>query len=432
MDVRVFCPCSERLPLDLSAESLELSSYPTTIDDSHTLHIAPYLNFCDKCQAVKCRRCTELEVVTKFCPRCLYEMKAEHSFCSRNCLDCPFCASNLVITQRKSTGTSTMKCSSCAYTYETEPIEKMRSVSRSVKKELAKNPDVMMFADLQRFYIQEKQLNARQIDVPKNYVTQFAELKVKDCDIYQFIRRSTIRPMAAEDIAHQYEQTDNSGVIPYDIGLRGHTLSKDHALPLRTPLICKHSKRCKACRSSLVKPDQDPSSVKFYKLSNAIDFIPALRIHDNPTYVNAMSSGSLNKFILVMANPLDTEISVSLSTYAQTPGQFQHTIHIPVSSFSLGPRPENALKLESIIQSTPSIELTKATKLSRVELMNRRPVLYDSDEAIYERGKNYIVVPLSVKVDDNGVGSVKVPLLVSFSGEGIGVAFWCVFEVKIC
>jgi hypothetical protein len=306
-------------------------------------------------------------------------------------------------------------------------------MSRVVKSEMNKCEEMKMFSDLEKFYIQQKQLHAGQIDIPRQVVTEFAQLKVKDYDIYEFMRRSSIKTMTDDTaIVDQYaNQSSNGDTIPYDISLRGATFSKTNALPLQTKLICKHSKRCKACRTSLVKPDHDPASVKFYKLSNAVDFIPSIRALHNPTHKNHLTPSSTNKYVMVIQNPLDLKVNVSVTAPPLTPGPLGHRVHIPISSFSLKPKPDSPLKLEQILQSTPSIELTKGTKLSRAELMNRPSVKYDSEESILEQRANYVMIPIRIELDDNsGKGCiVRVPILLSFKGDGIAVAFWAVLDM---
>lgn len=437
MTTRVFCPCSEKLPPSIDdPTSLQLSSFPTTIGDVHTQHIPQALNFCENCQAVKCRKCTELEVVSKYCPRCLNVMKPEYSVCSRNCLDCPLCFMNLIITQNRDQKTFTMKCASCPYEYQSVPLDKLRSMSRVIKAQINKTPDVTMFSNLQKFYIQEKQLSMGKLEIPKSIVTKFSQVKIKDCDIYEFMRRSTVQDLDHESASLKYlaEQSNNTDTIPYDLSQRGITQSRKQALPLQTRLRCKYNKRCKACRRSLMKPDNEPTSVKFYKLSNAIEYLPSLRIHHNPTTIKTLTTRSENNFVLILQNTLECSLKVTLSAHSPAPGIQGHVVSIPISSLSLQPRPhESALKLETVLECTPSIELTRGSKASRVELMNRPSVKYDTYESVYEQRKNFAAVPLRITLGEycKSGDKVEVPLLVSFTGDDIGVAFWSVFDLGV-
>ncbi|ODV70855.1 uncharacterized protein CYBJADRAFT_56386 [Cyberlindnera jadinii NRRL Y-1542] len=434
--VSVFCPCSERLTSELDdTVSLELSSFPETITDPNTLHIQPDLNFCNQCQAVRCRKCIELEVVTKYCARCLHEMKPEYSFCSRNCLDCPICGNNLIVLPNKNTMTCSMSCSTCDYIYTSEPLERLRPMARVVKTEQNKRESMRMFSDLQKFYLQQRQLELGNEDIPKSIVTEYSKMKVKEYGIYEFMRRSTVRALDEETVESFARLANNESILSYDIGLGDSSRFKSEALPLQTKLRCKYAKRCKACRSSLMKPDHDPTSVKFYKLSNAIDTLPSIRVYPNPNNNTdtSMTPGSIASFVVVVQNALDSDINVNLSAYTELPGGF-HQVQLPKSSFTLHRKPESHTKLEVLIDCTPSIELSRGTKASRVALMNRPVIDYSDDDMVYEHRQNYIVVPMKVVIHENSQPqtTVKVPILVSFKGEDVAVAFWCVLELGQC
>lgn len=439
--VRLFCPCSEKVPLVVKDPSdLELTVFPTTIIDHHTWHPLSFLNFCQECQAIKCRKCTEIEVVTKFCPRCMHEMKPEHSFCSRNCFDCPLCRSNIVVSSKSSEmGKSYhFKCTLCNYTYDSAVLEKPRSLARVVKNEVNELDQIQMFSDLEKFYIQSKQIQDGHIDIHKAILKQCAELKIKDSAIPDFIRRSTVKPFdldADQEAAKVRSRLNsNSDTIKYDNALIHPvpTFAKSGKVyPVSTKLRVKHSKRCKACRTSLMKPDHDPTSVKFYKLSNSIDFLPTITIHPHPTHQTPQCSGSTITYVLTFQNPLDSEVQITLSSPKAPPQTTFSTAQLPITNFKLGARPENSTKLETIVKSTPSIQLNRETKLGRVELMSRVPANYEIQEGIYERAMNFCVIPINIMVSNDlkaGDG-LRVPVLVGVRGKDIACGYWIVLDM---
>lgn len=87
--VRIHCPCADS-PAD--APSSVTYSEPTSLspDDNsnqartifdptqprakYSLHALAYLYFCQECQAIRCPRCVQEEIVSAFCPMCLFEV----------------------------------------------------------------------------------------------------------------------------------------------------------------------------------------------------------------------------------------------------------------------------------------------------------------------------------------------------------------------
>ncbi|KAI1321002.1 dynactin Arp1 p62 subunit RO2 [Xylariaceae sp. FL0255] len=82
-------------------------------DDEHTfdpraprsnfsLYPLEYLLYCDVCHQIRCPRCVSEELVTIYCPSCLFEvgsssLKTEGNRCTRSCFQCPICISPLAV-----------------------------------------------------------------------------------------------------------------------------------------------------------------------------------------------------------------------------------------------------------------------------------------------------------------------------------------------
>jgi dynactin 4 len=84
--VRIHCPCADS-PADAppsSAEEFPSAALeepeirrifdPSVSRAKYSLHPLGYLYFCQECQAIRCPRCVQEEIVSAFCPMCLFEV----------------------------------------------------------------------------------------------------------------------------------------------------------------------------------------------------------------------------------------------------------------------------------------------------------------------------------------------------------------------
>ncbi|KAK0622353.1 dynactin subunit 4 [Immersiella caudata] len=112
------CPCSDASTLGRQADS----NSPRSPDDdelddrafdpraprsNYSLYPLDYLNYCEDCQQIRCPRCVAEEIVTYFCPNCLFEvpssnLKSEGNRCTRSCFQCPICIGPLSVTSIES------------------------------------------------------------------------------------------------------------------------------------------------------------------------------------------------------------------------------------------------------------------------------------------------------------------------------------------
>jgi dynactin-4 len=90
--VRIHCPCADS-PADAPVSLTDRDSPPSSPEDAaeaadqtrrvfdptdprakYSLHPLAYLYFCQECQAIRCPRCVQEEIVSAFCPMCLFEV----------------------------------------------------------------------------------------------------------------------------------------------------------------------------------------------------------------------------------------------------------------------------------------------------------------------------------------------------------------------
>jgi hypothetical protein len=175
-----------------------------------------------------------------------------------------------------------------------------------------------------------------------------------------------------------------------------------------------------------MKPDSDPLSTKFYKLSNAIDFIPSIEIL---AYPDSSSLRNHTNYLLILKNPLDIVMKINLSSSVEE--EFPVRLYLPVSKFEIGAKPENSSKLDVFIKTIPFVQLSRNTKLSRVELMNRSQPNFDTLENIVEQNHNYIVIPVEISQAPTSTTPVRVPLFVSVQTDHFSTGFWSVLEFNV-
>ncbi|KAI1368386.1 dynactin p62 family-domain-containing protein [Xylaria arbuscula] len=114
------CPCHDSTPQGRTADDALLASAHelNEDDDDHdddghafdpraprsnfNLYPLEYLLYCDVCHQIRCPRCVSEELVTIYCPSCLFEVgsssvKTEGNRCTRSCFQCPICVGPLAV-----------------------------------------------------------------------------------------------------------------------------------------------------------------------------------------------------------------------------------------------------------------------------------------------------------------------------------------------
>lgn len=111
------CPCSDPANLSRhshshgdphSPSSTDSDDYERAFDPrapraNYSLYPLDYLLYCEDCHQIRCPRCIAEEIVTYYCPNCLFEVpgsniKSDGNRCTRSCFQCPVCIGPLSAT----------------------------------------------------------------------------------------------------------------------------------------------------------------------------------------------------------------------------------------------------------------------------------------------------------------------------------------------
>jgi dynactin-4 len=110
------CPCSTSNGPASSKRASQLEPQDEDTFNPHdpraayALYPLDNLLFCDECSQIRCQKCVNDEIITWFCPSCLFDVpsgqvRGENNRCARNCYNCPSCTSPLHVTQTEKQAT---------------------------------------------------------------------------------------------------------------------------------------------------------------------------------------------------------------------------------------------------------------------------------------------------------------------------------------
>ena len=110
----ISCPCSDRsrqaiasshnardADIEEEVDEEEVTFNPHDPRSAYSLFPPEHLLYCEDCHDIKCPRCVTEEIISYYCPSCLFEtpssmVRSEGNRCARNCFNCPICTSQMV------------------------------------------------------------------------------------------------------------------------------------------------------------------------------------------------------------------------------------------------------------------------------------------------------------------------------------------------
>ncbi|KAI9244459.1 dynactin p62 family-domain-containing protein [Phascolomyces articulosus] len=316
---------------------------------SNYLYPLSRLYFCEDCHQIRCPSCVQDEIVSYYCPNCLFEVptasvKSEKNRCARNCFQCPICQNTLsVVAAQEATPSSTpasagpyfLSCNVCRWNSKEIDMtfEKPTSLALQLQKTEETLPDAKEFDNLKDHLEKHLRLN-----VPPTLPTSFLSFsssgafsKMMGSHLHQDnqSQQGKLDDLGAYEPA-VHVPDDDSKLVDQLMSLRSvdqvSTLSQrfsqlhdqpyqlSHIHPQRIHLCIKRSKRCRTCRHILIKPEQKAQATRFKIKLVAMNYIPNISIVKLPRKTWPLQQGIPTQFVLKFTNPLYEEMNITLAT----------------------------------------------------------------------------------------------------------------------
>ena len=194
-----------------------------------------------------------------------------------------------------------------------------------------------------------------------------------------------------------------------DLEQRGNQSHKprfvDEIWPVPTLLCTKRSKRCRACRHILVKPEAKVSSTRCRIKLMALNYVPSMAVK---TLINN-STSALNlsalppsrpiQFLLTVKNQLFDPIKVTLATPAQTQGRFNSRVTILCPQFEIG---ANTDVWDEALGGADNRQMSKLGKIRVDEGGDGKAA---EAGKIWGKGRNWTIVVVELVCDKIGDGN---------------------------
>ena len=172
--------------------------------------------------------------------------------------------------------------------------------------------------------------------------------------------------------------------------------------PVPPLLRTKRSKRCRACRHLLVKPEQKVQSTRFRIRLLALSYIPTISLKPlQPSPSTELSLVDLkaipplrpSQFLLTLKNPLFDAVKITLATPVQTPGRYSHRVTVLCPDFDIG---SNVDQWDEALGDGKSRRSSKPFSISNVEYAGGEGGRVAEAGKVWEKGRNWTTVVVEV------------------------------------
>ncbi|KAI8816724.1 dynactin p62 family-domain-containing protein [Fimicolochytrium jonesii] len=352
---------------------------PSGVATSDPPHSAEYLElfpisrlyFCDQCHHSMCPKCIVEEIVSYYCPNCLFEVptasvKGEKNRCGRNCFECPVCQNTLSVVSTveqpamatsqstasagsaptPSGNTHYLTCGACRWDSLEIGLQFERPTGLATQllpMEEARQ-DVKEFSNLRQYF--EKMMKENEANSASNLslirglsttgltlspsllaaipgLSALANLSRKSSSKMVIPRQQNEQKFVS--VAKAREEIEKERVDIIRNGSANVTslrqrldqsndaaLTRDSYYPQRIQLRTKRSKRCRGCEQLVVKADHKAQSTRFQFKLMGINFFPNIKI--SQPFPDSFAWGTPARIILKFTNPLDVGMSIALAT----------------------------------------------------------------------------------------------------------------------
>ncbi|KAI7905113.1 dynactin p62 family-domain-containing protein [Cokeromyces recurvatus] len=449
--VEYYCDCSAKkenyLSILSTTENALTNENVASLTGLHLLskqasnYIYPLsrLYFCEDCHQIRCPSCVQDEIVSYYCPNCLFEVptasvKSEKNRCARNCFQCPICQNTLSVvaaqepTQISSIGSGQgpyfLACNVCRWNSQeiNMTFEKPTSLALQLQKNEEALADTKEFDQLKEHFEKNLRVNSSP-SLPTSFLTfssstAFSKymgshfhhdthmqqgklddiseyepsVQIADDDIKLLESITTMRSIdGVSTLSQRFSQLHNQ---PYE-------LSKIH--PQRIHLAIKRSKRCRSCRHILIKPEQKAQATRFKIKLVAMNYIPTITLVKLPKKNWHLKVGVPTQLILKFTNPLYEEMNITLATPQIKEINGKVTILSP--HFTVGAYNET---IEYDDEMYPM-----GNNSNKRNNNNNNYAAYSYVDGIYEKKNNYTSILIEVVPEETG--EFKFPLLVTYN-----------------
>lgn len=176
----------------------------------------------------------------------------------------------------------------------------------------------------------------------------------------------------------------------------------DDLRPMGPLLRTKRSKRCRACRHLLVRPEQKVQSTRFRIRLVALNYIPTISLkplQPSPSTelplidLKAIPSLRPSQFLLTLKNPLFDAVKVTLATPVQTSGRYSHKVTVLCPDFDIG---SNVDQWDEALGDEKSRRSSKLLSTSKVEYAGGDGGRVAEAGKVWEKGRNWTTVVVEV------------------------------------
>ncbi|RGB34571.1 dynactin p62 family-domain-containing protein [Rhizophagus diaphanus] len=349
------CSCPD-VNISLESENEETFNIDSPRIQFSTFSISK-LYFCNDCHQIRCPRCVQEEIVSYYCPNCLFEVptasvKSERNRCARNCFQCPICQNTLSVlpssepqpppspisptTVPVPTVSATgapyyLSCGVCRWDSQEigMTFEKATGLALQLQRTEDERPDVKEFDHLKDHFEKHMRLNTPSTALPSSllsipgmssfsnrYGGMVSNNQQKSDDIvpYEAVAKVEIESGLVDDLVQLKDVNQITTLTQRINQLSDQPYKVERLQPQRIHLRTKRVKRCRSCRHILIKPEQKAQSTKFKIKLVALNNIPKISIASLPKLI----LNQRTQIVLKFSNPLDEEISVDLTTQEET------------------------------------------------------------------------------------------------------------------
>ena len=176
----------------------------------------------------------------------------------------------------------------------------------------------------------------------------------------------------------------------------------DDLRPIPPLLRTKRSKRCRACRHLLVRPEQKVQSTRFRIRLVALNYVPTISLkplQPSPSTelplidLKALPQLRPSQFLLTLKNPLFDAIKVTVATPVQTPGKHSHKVTVLCPQFDIG---SNVDQWDEALGDGKSRRSSKLFSISKVEYAGGEGGRVAEAGKVWEKGRNWTTIVVEV------------------------------------